>query len=165
MGGGLSSFFFPTADMDQGLPEYQEFGPPPRGWSRREVDSSWGKYRHTVAMVRSGSGEQRAIFAVDLPQAGRWRLEYYLPVLTSQRRSTSGPGIRINAQVGLGGTQGTYDVTLDAGGEQRQLEFDASAAEPGWNSLGEFELSAGEARVLVSDERCDRRRRVSAWQS
>ncbi len=152
LGGGLSTFFFPTGDMDQGLPEYQEFGPPPRGWTRRELDSSFGKYRHTVALVRSGSGKQRAIFAADLPRAGLWRLEYYLPVLTSQTRSTSGPGFRINARIGLGGSQGTYDVTLDAGGEQRQLEFDASAAEPGWNSLGEFALSAGEARVLVSDE-------------
>lgn len=152
LGGGLSTFFFPSGDMDQGLPEFQAFGPPPRGWSRRELDSSWGKYRHTIAMVRSGSGRQRAVFAADLPQAGRWHLEYYLPVLTTQSRSTSGPGIRINARVGLGGTQGTYDITLDAGGEQRQLEFDASAAEAGWNSLGEFELPAGEARVLVSDE-------------
>ena len=152
LGGGLSTFFFPSGDMDQGLPEFQEFGPPPRGWSRRELDSSWGKYRHTIAMVRSGSGEQRAVFAADLPQAGRWRLEYHLPVLSSVRRSRGGPGVQISAQVGLGGTQGSYDLTLDAGGEQRELEFDASAAESGWNSLGEFELPAGEARVLVSDE-------------
>ena len=73
-------------------------------------------------------------------------------MLTSRTKSTSGPGIEINARVGLGSTQGTYDITLDVGGEERKLEFDASAAESSWNNLGEFELSAGEARVWVSDE-------------
>ena len=46
----------------------------------------------------------------------------------------------------------TGEGESDAGGERRKLEFDASAAESGWNSLGEFELPVGEARVLVSDE-------------
>ena len=121
------------------------------------MSSSWGKYRHTIAIIDDGSGTRRAVFTADLPQAGRWRLAFHLPGLTSQRRQTSGPGVQINIRVGLGGSLGTYDLTLIAGGEERSLEFDGAAAEAGWNTLGEFDLSKGEVRLEVSDETSGRR--------
>jgi ABC-type transport system involved in multi-copper enzyme maturation permease subunit len=152
LSGGLSTLFVPQADLDQGLPEFIPFGPLAREWGRREEPSSWGKYRHTLAIVRSGDGSKKAVFAARLPGTGRWRLDYHLPVLTSSTRSASGPGVRINAQAGLGGTQGTYDMTLEVGGRPEEIEFDASAGEPGWNSLGDFEISSPEVRVLISDE-------------
>jgi hypothetical protein len=131
VGGGLAAFFVGVADMDQGLPET---GPPgtvaPAQWSRQEAPSSWGKYRHTIALVGSGDGTRRAIFAADLPEAGRWRLAIHLE---------GGRGV------------GTYDLTVVADGEERSLEFDAAAAEEGWNTLGEFDLSHGEAKVIMSD--------------
>ena len=43
-------------------------------------------------------------------------------------------------------------MTLIADGEERSLEFDGAAAETGWNTLGEFHLSEGEARLEVSDQ-------------
>ena len=152
LGGGLASFFTGVPDMDQGLPESGAVAGRPTEWSRREASSSWGKYRHTIALIRSGSGSKRAVFTATLPDAGRWRLAYHLPALTSQRGGASGPGIQINIRVGLGGSLGTYDMTLKADGEDRPLEFDGAAAETGWNTLGEFYLSAGEARLEVSDE-------------
>jgi ABC-type transport system involved in multi-copper enzyme maturation permease subunit len=134
LGGGLAGLFAPNVDMDQGLPET---GPPgtvrPAVWSRQEAPSSWGKYRHTVALVTSGPGTRRAVFSADLPQSGRWRLSIYIPAGRSA-------GI------------GTYDLSLRAGGEERSLEFDGSIAEAGWNTLGDFDLSQGEAKVIVSDE-------------
>ncbi len=160
LSGGLAGFFAPPVDLDQGLPESAELSPWTSStgeWSRREVSSSWGKYRHTIAIIDDGSGTRRAVFTADLPQAGRWRLAFHLPVLTSQRRQTSGPGIQINIGVGLGGSLGTYDLTLIAGGEERSLEFDGAAAEAGWNTLGEFDLSKGEVRLEVSDETSGRR--------
>ena len=139
--------------MDQGLPEASELNGSPREWSRRDVFSSWGKYRHTIALVRSGSGTRRAVFTATLPQAGRWRLAYHLPALTSRRGNASpGPGIQIGIRVGLGGALGIYDMTLTADGEDRPLEFDGAAAETGWNTLGEFYLSEGKTRLAVSDE-------------
>ena len=46
---------------------------------------------------------------------------------------------------------GSYDISLLNNGDTEAIEFDAEAAETGWNSLGEFELSAGEAEVQFTD--------------
>jgi hypothetical protein len=130
LAGGLAAFI-PQGDMDEGLP-----APPvttaPQEWSRREAPLGWGKYRRTVAMVVSGSGSQRAVFAARLPRAGRWRLASHLPA-------------------GVLPTLGTYDLKLVAGGQERTIEFDGAAAEAGWNVLGEFDLAEGETRVVISD--------------
>ena len=148
----LASAFI-EIDLDQGLPVSNEFlGTGSGGWSRREDPGSWGKYRHTIALVGRGRGARRAVFTATLPQSGRWRLAIHLPVLTSQRRQASGPGIQVAVRTGLGGSLGTYDMTLRADGEAQALEFDGEAAETGWNALGEFYLSKGETRLEVSDE-------------
>ncbi len=110
-------------------------------------------------MVGAGEGDRRAVFTAELPQAGRWRLAYHAPELTGQptrqQNDTSG-GVQINigAQISnaLTGSPGTYDLTLEAGGEEHSLEFDAGAAETGWNHLGEFSLSEGPVRVVVSNQ-------------
>ena len=156
LSGGLSAAFVPLTDMDQGLPEASDFTGPMREWSRRETASSWGKYRHTVALAASGNGDRRAVFAADLPRAGRWRLAWHAPVLSGTRAGTqvSGDGVQVSVSTfpGLGLlSPGTYDLTLVAGGEERPLEFDAGAAETGWNDLGEFALPAGPARLVVSN--------------
>ncbi len=158
-GGAWSSVFLGEPDMDQGLPEFRPFLGVVREWSRWERSSSWGTYRHTVAMVGAGEGDRRAVFTAELPQAGRWRLAYHAPELTGQptrqQNDTSG-GVQINigAQISnaLTGSPGTYDLTLEAGGEEHSLEFDAGAAETGWNHLGEFSLSEGPVRVVVSNQ-------------
>ena len=75
-----------------------------------------------------------------------------MPTLTTRSRTAEGPGVRISAQVGLGGSQGSYDMKLEIGGEERVIEFDGSVAEPGWNRLGEFDVTSPEVRVVVSNE-------------
>ena len=93
------------------------------------------------------------MFAADIPHPGRWRLAYHLPILSSRTSNSSpGPGVQINAQTGLARALGTYDLTVVAGGEERTVEFDGAAAETGWNSLGEFDLQKGEAKVVVSNQ-------------
>ncbi len=42
-------------------------------------------------------------------------------------------------------------MTVIAESEERSIEFDGAAAEEGWNTLGEFDLSKGEAKVVMSD--------------
>ncbi len=152
LAGGLATFFTGVPDMDQGLPEASGFTGSPAVWSRREESSSWGKYRHTIALIRSGAGNTRGVFTANLPGSGRWRLAYHLPILSSSTTNSSpGPGIQINAQVGLEGSLGTYDLTVTGGGKERSVEFDGAAAETGWNPLGEFDLQAGPVKVVVSD--------------
>jgi hypothetical protein len=131
--GGPFSSFIAQPELDQGLPETPPGTARPSEWSRMAAPLGWGKYRRTIAAVGSGSGSRRATFTASLPHAGRWRLAYHVPA-------------------GALPSLGKYDLTLRAGGEARTLEFDGAAAEGGWNTLGEFDLQAGEARVEVSDK-------------
>ena len=145
-------------DVDEGLPSFKASGP---GWSRQEVEAAWGKYRHTLARAWSSPGTSEAVtFTARLPHAGRWRLDYHLPGAKSRSRSVQtqvGVTIRSGAMnVDLGGAwdadQGPYDMQLVADGTESMIEFDGEAAVAGWNNLGEFELDAGEVRLVVTNK-------------
>ena len=147
----------PEIELDQGLPVHDLFGSI-SGWSRQETPQAWGKYRRTVARSPAGVGDSRAVFAAELPAAGRWRLEYHIPALErSELRveiGTDGASASASPRVmhGLGG----YDLKLHTGGEVRELEFDAAAAEVGWNRIGDFALAAGEVRLALSNDTAGR---------
>ena len=143
----------PEAEMDQGLPASNPLAPSFR-WTRAESPEAWGKYRRTLARVGRGDGTALAIFAATLPTAGRWRLEYHLPRLQQVRAAftVSGSGTTIDQSAQPMRGQGSYDMRLAAGGEERTLEFDAGAAEPGWNRIGDYDLPAGEALLSVSNK-------------
>ena len=140
---GLGTVFLLPADMDQGLPEYSDFATTAQGtWTRQELPLSWGRYRHTVARAAAGDGLERAVFAAELPATGRWRLSYHLPPPPPSERES-----------GFAFVQGDYDLRLEVGTGRRvrTVEFDAAAAEVGWNDLGAFDLPAGSVRLLVSN--------------
>jgi hypothetical protein len=120
--------------LDQGLPVSRSVRA--TRWSRMSATTAHGKYRHTMAVIRSGEGERQAVFTAELPEAGPWELEYYFspPSGSAKRRNP-----------------GTWNLTLvDESGEQ-EITFDAGGGESGWNSLGTFEIAGGEVRLVVSD--------------
>lgn len=130
-------------DMDQGLPIVQ-FGPrQATRWSRWNFGNAYGRYRHTAAVVRKGSGDRRAIFTAEIPRSGQWELEYYVP--QRRGRGPGGGGRR-------GGEVGIWNLSVVDAAETRDLTFDAGGSESGWNSLGAFDITEGEVRVVVSDE-------------
>ena len=147
-------------NVDGGLPV---FGTPDSGvgWAREERDGTWGKYRHTLARSAASSGTAEAVtFSARLPHAGRWRLDYHLPGMKSRSRSQQS---RLAVAIGGGGVdvelgdfrklnQGPYDMQLIADGTQSAIEFDGAAAAPGWNNLGEFELGADDASLVVANK-------------
>ena len=141
----------PDADIDQGLPVYGPFSPGFR-WSRQEAENGWGKYRRTLARVAQGDGRAKAVFTVALPTAGRWRLEYHIPALRATSVQIGPGGVRSRGSYQPLAGQGTYDLRLHAAGEERELEFDASAGSPGWNRIGDYDLPAGEVRLTVSND-------------
>jgi len=124
-------------DTDQGLP-VATFGQASSKWSRRTLPSAFGKYRHTTAQIRAGSGERRARFSAELPRAGRWKLEYHVPKGSGPRGNRRKPG--------------SWSLTISDGSDSQDVTFDATDAEQGWNSLGTFEMASGEAHVDVSDK-------------
>lgn len=121
--------------LDQGLPVMANPFQLPGEWSRRTESEAWGKYRRTIAVIKAGKGGSRAVFHAELPRSGPWRLELYMLPARALRWKL-----------------GTYHLTAEDSSGSHQLTFDAAAAEEGWNSLGELEMAAGEARVVLSDE-------------
>ena len=126
--------------LDQGLPVVDLAHGRPSRWSRESLTYAYGKYRHTTAKVRGGDGKRHAVFAAELPRAGEWELEFYLP-----RRPSSSS----NSRRGPGGTWKL--LVVDSSGD-REVTFDAAVGGSGWNSLGRFDLASGEVRVELSDE-------------
>lgn len=126
---------------DRGMPVYR--GVPGRRWMRQALPTAWGRYRRTVARVASGKGDSRAVFEAELPEGGRWVLQYHVPSLRA---------------VGLGSTtwgphdeQGMYHLQVVAGEAGETVDFDAGEAETGWNEVDVFDLPAGTVAVSVSN--------------
>ena len=152
-------------ELDQGIPDYDSSRAVDNGavirdgeWHRAELSSSWGKYRHTVTRASAADGHARAVFAIELPHAGNWRLEYHMPFVASPTLKLRMPGDtasgRLSRTLGMGasGLHGDYEMALEFDdGERRVLDFDAAGAEVGWNDLGRFELPESAVRLVVSN--------------
>jgi hypothetical protein len=124
-----------NVEMDQGIPAHV-IGRRPAEWSRMTLPSAYGKYRHTLALVRSGDGDTFAVFEAELPSAGSWTLEYHVP---------SGRG-------GRRGRTGTVNLTVEGSAGTHGASLDTSGSESGWNLVDSWDLEAGTVRVKISDE-------------
>lgn len=124
-------------ELDQGLPvASQRAGE----WSRATMATGWGKYRHTVAGSIPGDGSAVAVFAADLPEPGRWRLEYHVP--DPQGLGLWGPSY---------GTLGTLAMTVIADGREVEIAYDGASADVGWNEIDDFEFASTHVRLEVSN--------------
>jgi ABC-type transport system involved in multi-copper enzyme maturation permease subunit len=123
---------------DQGLPVTNQYTVPPT-WSRLSTVGSWGKYRHTLAAVRAGNGEKKAVFTAKVPHSGSWDLEIYIPPKYNAfpRRKW-----------------GTWNLVItDSNGDQHETKFDSDAASQAqWNIVGNFEIPEGEISVTLSNQ-------------
>ena len=123
-----------AGDFDQGLP-VADGVQAPRSWSRRSNGNAWGRYRHTFAYVGSGDGTRRAVMPARIPSTGLWALEIYVPFLNY---------LPANAR-------GTWHLEVVTATGRETLAYDATAANAGWNRVGEYRLPAGEVRVELTD--------------
>lgn len=123
-------------EIDQGLPVVPS-DHLPAVWSRGTATTCWGKYRRTMALIKAGKGNQKAIFTTAIPHAGTWDLELYLP---------NGPYRDRN--------WGTWNlVVTDSNGDLHEIQFDADAgAIIAWNLVGSLDLPAGVTSVTLSDK-------------
>ena len=146
----MPDWAMPQRDVDQGLPAHG-FAQVD-GWSRQGVPASWGKYRHTLARADPGEGHAKAVFAAQLPAAGRWRLDYHLPEIPSTAVGVSvGGSVVTNVQRREDWRYGSYDLRIVSTAGETAVEFDGAAGEPGWNRIGDYDLPGGEVRVVVSN--------------
>lgn len=119
---------------DQGLP-VRNGGGLPRQWSRSVNGATWGKYRHTMALIRTGKGDKKAVFTAAIPQAGYWDLELHMPQGAFSDRL-------------LGSW---HLVIVDGNGDRHEIEFSSKSALGGWNLVDNFELPEGETQVILSN--------------
>lgn len=125
-------------ELDQGLPVASRRA---GEWSRATMATAWGKYRHTVAGSIPGDGAAVAIFAADLPEPGRWRLEYHVP--DPHGLGFWGPSY---------GTLGTLAMTVIADGREVAVAYDGASADVGWNEIDEFEFTTTAVRLEISSK-------------
>ena len=148
-------------ERDEGLPVYTRFGGIPTDWTRLTVDNAWGRYRRTIAVTSTGRTASEAVFASELPTAGRWRADYHLPFRGARRVAADRfdpvpaqireQAVRSGAPRFLTMPRGTYPMKLITGNVAVSVDFDASRGDEGWNPIGEIDLDApGEVRVVVS---------------
>ena len=147
--------------QDEGLPEYAMFAGVPQDWARLAVGSAWGRYRRTIAVTSTKGTASEAVFATELPSAGRWRVDYHLPfrgmrpVVTGWTNAEASrsreKAVRTGAPVLLTMPRGTYPIKLITSSYGIPVAFEASGGAEGWNPIGEIELDApGEVRLVVS---------------
>ena len=132
---GLFDRFAPPPLLDAGLPASPV---EPGRWQRMSAPTAAGRYRRTVARAWPARRGQNALFRAELPVAGRWRLDYHLPPQHG----------RPDAWGGLA-YLGSFALRLRAGAVDQVIVFDGRAATGGWNTLGEYDLPAGPATLVV----------------
>lgn len=129
-------------DFDGGVPIYPLCCGMEEGtWQRDYEPWAWGKYRRTYVRASHGHGEEMAVFTVELPNAGAWRLDYHLPGRYDWRKPEQ--ALR-HDDLGL------FTIVLSSSGKDVEIAFDGSEAHQGWNDLGVYDLAAGTAQVRVS---------------
>ncbi len=138
----LRSLINPEVEKDQGLlriplNSLTRGARIPEEWSRMSNAMTWGKYRHTTALIRPGEGNKKALFSSSIPNSGAWDLEFYLPM------KSSFPGK----------SWGTFYFNVkDSNGDQYNLKFDSKAGNEGWNLVDKLELPRGKITVELSNK-------------
>ncbi|MCY3814026.1 MAG: hypothetical protein OXH15_19725 [Gammaproteobacteria bacterium] len=143
-GGVGGAFRLWEIELDQGIPVWER----QRGeWSRRSTPSAWGKYRRTAVQARAGPGSRRVAFAANLPESGRWQLDYHVP----NRHLPAPDGYSEDVAITSFGVLGVLDMLIASANVETRIAFDAGAAEVGWNKVGEFDLEDGDVRLVVTN--------------
>jgi hypothetical protein len=98
--------------------------------------NAWGKYRHTMAVIRSGDGNRSAVFTAEIPEAGSYDLELYLP---------DRDGVFFMRVIE------DWHLVLETPDGPQEIDFDAAGGVGGWNSIGSYDLPEGEVKVKLTN--------------
>jgi ABC-type transport system involved in multi-copper enzyme maturation permease subunit len=118
------------------------FWNPPADWKATIDANYFGRIVRSAHFVRSGTGDKVAAWMAQLPENGYYEVYTYVPRMRGFGR---GPRERERPR-------GKYHFRVYHAGEVEEVILDLGQAEEGWNSLGSFYFTAGEARVELSNE-------------
>ena len=154
-----------AARMDTGetYTGIQSFNPP-RKWTAAVNGSFYGSIRKSAYFIRSGSGANSVSWTGQIPREGRYALFVYIP-------NTNGSGGMIfggppggGRGGGRGGGQqrgfdprrnsqvGEMRLTVHHEDGEEDIILNAATATEGWNVIGSFYFSEGDAVVELTDK-------------
>ncbi|MYF38750.1 MAG: hypothetical protein F4219_08325 [Gammaproteobacteria bacterium] len=162
------NFKIPGFEFGMAVEESVDQGLPVRGISiigewERKIDPytfSFGRYRHTLALIAKGTKKSYAKFAAELPHSGSWQLEYFVPGRVNQGPTYDflrGSGSILQSSVlnqpraNPDNPDEQYSMQVTDGQSTWNEKFDIANASFGWNKVNVFELSSDKVDVLVSD--------------
>ena len=112
----------------------------PNQWSMIKNASFYGDYIHSAQYIKTGGANKMATWRVKVPEAGSY--DVYIYVVD---KASIMPRWARNREWG----KFRYNVHHEDGSEI--VEISSDSAEEGWNYLGTFYFSAGEATVELLD--------------
>ena len=128
------------AEFDQGLPVATEtylsgYRVPPGTWARGGQVGAFGHFRKTTAFAVVGDNQTQATFSASLPESSPWQLEYHAP--GDMSRLVWPP-------------ETSYLLTIANENGSWGVKLAIEDLDPGWNSVGEFELDSGITTVTLT---------------
>ncbi len=128
---------FPDVEHDSQLPNLGAWYVLPRGWWRRTTEqNAYGLYRGTLAMTHVGrnSKTKLARFAVEVPNAGKWLLDFHV----HEASSWFGYPELAHFQLAISNGTATWDV-----------EVDPVSSLSEWRFVGRYDLQPGVVNVDI----------------
>lgn len=129
---------------ENGDDEYEGVGfGAPENWKKGINTSFFGRHVLSAHFVRAGDGTKRASWTGTIEKSGVHGVWAWIGAV----ESPFARGRRANRIAA-----GTYNYIVHHDDGVEEVSLDAQNAEEGWNFLGSWYLSAGEARVELTDE-------------
>ncbi len=118
---------------------------PPLNWTNTTNSVFYGDYVRSAYYIKSGTGDQQVTWTLPVKDPGNYEVLAYISPFVGRMRGF-GPGR------GGGDDKGEYHfyITHDDGETEQTLQVDT--AEDGWNNLGSFYFSPGNAKVVLTDK-------------
>lgn len=122
---------------DKGFTAWTSYFPSSE-WTNLDLPGSWGKYRHTTAVVKAGEGTKKAIFTGVIHKRSSYDLWLHMP-----DKKSAFPGSKF----------GTWNLVVkDSAGDQHETQFNSDTALQGWNQVETLNLPEGAVSVTISDK-------------
>jgi ABC-type transport system involved in multi-copper enzyme maturation permease subunit len=113
----------------------------PSHWRKTTNDEFYGKYIHSSHIIKSGDGGNKVAWKASLDESGTYDIYCY----TSLRRMPFGRRRR-------GQSAGEWHFFIHHDDGVEEVVVDVEKAEQGWNFMGSFYISQGEAVVELSNK-------------